>query len=293
MEDVLKSKRYILLFVGPAFLIFLIFGLIPIVYNVIFSLYRTDLMSPAVFWGIKNYTNLLHDSIFLRSLRNNLLMVLGSFIAHMPLALLLGTFLFQNIRGSKFFQSVFFLPCVVCGAAIGLSWTFIYNSEFGIINGILDFLRMAQHKRQWLADENLVMLSIIVVVMWQYVGYHMVIQLAAMRNISTELFEAAEIDGANKWQQFWRITLPNIKPILKIDAVLIITGSLKYFDLVWVMTKGGPSHASEVLSTYMYYQGFRTLKYGYASAIGNILLILCVVTIFLCDLALKQKKSDF
>jgi len=151
---------------------------------------------------------------------------------------------------------------------------------------------MSQFKQQWLSDENLVMFAIIIVVMWQYVGYHMVIQLAAMRNISNELFEAADIDGATKWQQFLNITLPNIKPILKIDAVLIITGSLKYFDLVWVMTKGGPSHASEVLSTYMYYQGFRTMKYGYASAIGNVLLILCVVAICLCNFLFKSKDSD-
>jgi len=282
-------KRYIALFVGPAFIIFLFFGIVPIFYNVILSLFRTDLMSPSVFWGLKNYSNLLQDSIFIRSLRNNLLMVVGSLIAHLPLALLLSSILFLNIKGSKFFQSVFFLPCVVCGTAIGLTWSFIYNSEFGIINGIFDLLKMAQYKRQWLSDEKLVMFSIIVVVMWQYIGYHMVIQLAAMRNISKELFEAAEVDGATKWQQFLKITLPIIKPILKIDSVLIVTGSLKYFDLIWVMTGGGPSHASEVLSTYMYYQGFRTLKYGYASAIGNILLILCVVAIYLCNQLLKQK----
>jgi len=288
----MQLKRYIFLFVGPAFLIFTFFGLMPIFYNIILSLFRTDLMSPAVFWGFKNYTNLLQDSIFLRSLRNNLLMVIGSLTAHLPLALFLSAILLQNIKGSKFFQSVFFLPCVVCGTAIGLTWTFIYNSEFGIINGIFDFLKMVQYKRQWLSDESLVMFSIIVVVMWQYVGYHMVIQLAAMRNIAKEMFEAAEIDGATKWQQFWRITLPIIKPILKIDSVLIITGSLKYFDLIWVMTKGGPSHASEVLSTYMYYQGFRTMKYGYASAIGNILLVLCVVAIYLCNWLLKQKETS-
>ena len=291
MEGMLKLKRYILFFVGPAFIVFVFFGLLPILYNIFLSFFRTDLMSPSLFWGFRNYTNLLQDSIFLRSLRNNLLMVFGSFAAHMPLALLLGSLLFQNIKGSKFFQSVFFLPCVVCGAAIGLAWTFIYNSEFGIINGVLDILRMTQYKQQWLADESLVMLSIIIVVMWQFVGYHMVIQLAAMRNISDELFEAAEIDGANKWQQFWKITLPNIKHILKIDAVLIITGSLKYFDLIWVMTRGGPNNASQVMSTYMYYQGFRTLRYGYASAIGNILLILCVITIILCNLIFKSKDS--
>jgi raffinose/stachyose/melibiose transport system permease protein len=279
--------------VAPAFVIFVFFGLAPILYNFVLSLYRTDLMSPAVFIGFRNYSNLLRDSIFLQSLRNNLLMVTGSFLAHMPLAFLLGSILFHNITGAKFFQSVFFLPCVVCGAAVGLTWNFIYNSEFGMVNRILDLLNMTAFKRQWLSDESTVIFAIIIVVMWQYVGYHMVIQLAAMRNIPRSFYEAASIDGASKWQQFKNITFPLLKPILKIDAILIITGSLKYFDLVFVMTGGGPSHASEVLSTYMYYQGFRTMKYGYAGAIGNILLLLCVAAILLCNIIFKSEKYEY
>jgi raffinose/stachyose/melibiose transport system permease protein len=293
MEKYLRSKKYITLFVAPAFLIFIVFGLAPILYNFILSLYRTDLMSPAVFIGFRNYTNLFRDTIFLQSLRNNLLMVVGSFLAHMPLALLLGSILFHKIAAGKFFQSIFFLPSVVCGAAVGLTWNFIYNSEFGMVNRILEILNLPAFKHQWLSDENTVIFAIIVVVMWQYVGYHMVIQLAAMRNIPGTLYEAASIDGASKWRQFRTITLPLLKPILKIDAILIITGSLKYFDLVFVMTGGGPSHASEVLSTYMYYQGFRTMKYGYASAIGNILLLLCVVVICLCNVVFKSESYEY
>ena len=203
----------------------------------------------------------------------------------------MSTILFNKIKGANFFQSIFFLPGVVCGAAIGLTWTFIYNSEFGLVNRILDVLKLANLKHQWLSDENTVMLAIIVVVMWQFVGYHMVIQLAAMKNIPSSLYEAASIDGASKWVQFTKVTLPLIKPILKMDTVLIITGSLKYFDLVFVMTGGGPNHGSEVLSTYMYYQGFRTLKYGYASAIGNILVLLCVAAIFVSNYVFKSKDD--
>jgi raffinose/stachyose/melibiose transport system permease protein len=114
-----------------------------------------------------------------------------------------------------------------------------------------------------------------------------------MKNIPASLYEAAAIDGASRWRQFTSVTLPLIKPILKVDSILIITGSLKYFDLVFVMTGGGPSHASEVLSTYMYYQGFRTMKYGYASAIGNVLLLLCVAAICLCNVAFKSEKIEY
>lgn len=293
MNQLLRRKRYIIGFVGPAFVLFVAFALFPIVYNVWMSLFRTDLMSPSQWAGLDNYKNLLQDGIFLTSLRNNLLMVVGSLLAHLPLALLLGNFLFHKVRGTQFFQSVFFLPCVVCGVAVGLTWTFIYNSQFGLVNALLKAFHATGWQHEWLSDEKTVMLAIIVVVMWQFVGYHMVIQLAAMRSIPSEMFEAATVDGASSWQQFKMITLPMIRPMIKVDAILIITGSLKYFDLVMAMTKGGPNHASEVMSTYMYTSAFRTLKFGYASAIANILLILCVVAILLSNVVFRSEKIEY
>ncbi len=136
-------------------------------------------------------------------------------------------------------------------------------------------------------------MALVVVVMWKYVGYHMVIQLAAMKSIPYSLYEAARIDGATSWQQFAKITYPLIKHVIKIDVVLIITGSLKYFDLVWTMTKGGPNHASEVMATYMYYQGFRTLKFGYASAIGLVLLVLCMLVIWGVNLVFRTEPVEY
>lgn len=293
MTKLFSQKRTILLFVGPAFVLFLAFGLIPIGYNIYLSLFRTDLMSPSAFVGFENYVNLLDDSIFLKSLSNNLLLVVGSLLAHMPLALFLGNLLFHKVKGGQFFQSVYFLPSVVCGVAVGLTWTFIFNSEFGMVNRVLEVIRLAGLKREWLSDESTVMLAILVVVMWQFVGYHMVIQLAAMRGIPDELFESAHVDGASRWQQFRMITFPLIKPVLQIDAILIVTGSLKYFDLVFAMTRGGPNHASEVMSTYMFYQAFRTLKFGYASAIATVMLILCVVAILVSNFVFKSEKNEY
>ena len=132
--------------------------------------------------------------------------------------------------------------------------------QFGLLNKILELIGLGNLQQAWLSNKNLALFCIIIVVMWQFVGYHMVIQLAAMKNIPNSYYEAAKIDGANQWVQFKSITFPLIKPILKIDAVLIITGSLKYYDLVAVMTGGGPNHATELMSTYMFYPGFRTLK---------------------------------
>ncbi len=290
MKAVLGNKKSIALFVLPAFIIYAIFALFPIAYNVYMSFFDTDLMSPGEFVGLKNYLRLFQDATFLKALRNNILMVIGSLIAHMPLAMFFGNAIFKQIRGSSFFQTVFFLPSVICGVAVGLTWTFIYNGNYGLLNAVLKLIGLGDLQRVWLSDKNLALFCIIIVVMWQYVGYHMIIQLAAMRNIDPTLYEAAEIDGATSWQQFTNITFPLIKPILKIDAVLIITGSLKYYDLVAVMTGGGPNHATEVMSTYMYYQAFNILKYGYSATIGVVLLLLCVASVKVSNVVFKSEN---
>lgn len=293
MNKVLGNKKSIAVFVLPAFLIYAIFVLVPIGYNVYVSFLQTDLMSPSKFVGIKNYINLFQDKTFIGAVKNNILMVIGSLIAHLPLALFFGNILFQKIKGSHFFQTVFFLPSVICGVAVGLTWTFVYNSEFGLINKFLEMIGLGSLKQVWLADKNLALFCIIIVVMWQFVGYYMIIQIAAMKNISESYYEAAEIDGASKWVQFKSITFPLIKPILKVDAVLIITGSLKYYDLVAVMTGGGPNHATELMSTYMFYQGFRTLKYGYSAAIGVILLLLCICSVLLSNFVFRSDRVEY
>lgn len=287
MKKVMGDKKSIAIFVLPAFIIYFCFALIPIAYNIYLSFFETNLMEINDFVGFKNYTDLFKDGIFLKAFKNNITMVIGSLIAHMPLAMFFGNAIYKKIKGASFFQTVFFLPCVICGVAVGLTWSFVYNGNYGLLNGFLKMIGMGSLAKVWLSDKDIAIFCIIVVVMWQYVGYHMIIQLAAMRNIDAELFEAAEIDGATQWQQFKSITFPMIKPILKIDAVLIITGSLKYYDLIAVMTNGGPNHATEVMSTYMYYMGFNILRFGYSSAIGVILLILCMASVGISNLVFR------
>lgn len=293
MNKVLSNKKTIAIFILPAFLLYGVFVLIPIIYNIYLSMFQTDLMGKKNFVLFRNYMNLLNDKIFLKALKNNGMLVVGSLLAHLPLALLFGNSIFIKISGSRFFQSIFFLPSVICGAGVGLLFNMIYNSEFGLLNTFLDLIRLSGLKHAWLSEEKTVMLALIIVVMWKYVGYHMVIQLAAMKSIPDSLFEAARIDGATTWQQFTKITYPLIKHVIKIDVVLIITGSLKYFDLVWTMTKGGPNHASEVMATYMYYQGFRTMKFGYASAIGLVLLVLCMLVIWGVNRLIRTEKLEY
>lgn len=293
MHKVLSNKKTIAIFICPALLLYACFVLIPIFYTLYISFFQTDLMSQNVFVGLRNYSNMFRDDFFQKALVNNLLLVIGSLAAHLPLALFFGNALFHKVRGSKFFQSVFFLPSVICGAGVGLLFNMVYNSEFGIVNTLLEALHLSSWKHAWLSEEKTVMFALIVVVMWRFVGYHMVIQLAAMKAIPQSLYEAAEIDGATSFQQFKFLTLPLIKHVIKIDVVLIITGSLKYFDLIWSMTKGGPNHASEVMATYMYYQGFRTMKFGYASAMGIVLLAICMGIIWIVNRVIRTEKLEY
>ena len=290
MKSIRSNKYTILLFVAVPMLIYVLFALIPILYNIYISLFDTNLLTPGKFVGLKNYARLLKDTTFLRALRNNIFLVIGSLAAHMGLGLFFANAIFQKVKGSKFFQSVFFLPSVICGVAVGLIWTFVYHGNYGLLNAFLKLIGQGDLQQVWLSNKNLALICIIVVVMWQWVGYHVVIQLAAMRNIPQELYEAAQLDGASEWQQFHNITVPLIRPILKVDAVLIITGALKYYDLVAVMTNGGPNHATEVMSTYMYYEAFNVLKFGYSSAIGVVLLILCMSAVMLTNKVFKTEN---
>ena len=290
MKSIRNNKKTILLFVGIPLLVYVIFALIPIGYNLYISLFDTNLMSPGKFVGLKNYSRLLADKTFLKALRNNIFLVISSLAAHMGLGLFFANAIYQKVKGSKFFQSVFFLPSVICGVAVGLIWTFVYHGNYGLLNAFLKLIGRGDLQQVWLSNKNLALGCITVVVMWQWVGYHLVIQLAAMRNIPRELYEAAQLDGASEWQQFKSLTLPLIRPILKVDAVLIITGALKYYDLVAVMTNGGPNHATEVMSTYMYYEAFFVLKYGYSAAIGVVLLLLCMTAVMLSNKVFKTEN---
>jgi raffinose/stachyose/melibiose transport system permease protein len=224
MKKLFGSKRTIALFVLPALILYICLVLFPIGYNFYLSFFRTDLMSPSKFVGLQNYSNLFRDRFFQQALTNNLWLVLGSFLAHLPIALFFGNALFNKIKGNKFFQTVFFLPTVICGVAVGLMFKLVFfHEEFGILNTLLDLAGLSGRKQTWLGNEATVMGCLIFVVMWRFVGYHMVIQLAAMKAIPASLYEAADIDGATSWQKFSKITFPLIKHILGVDTVLIIT----------------------------------------------------------------------
>jgi len=294
MEFMRKNKKTILAFILPALIIFLLIVIVPILNTIYYSFFRWNILDTTRFNGLRNYINLFtKDAIFIKSMKNTFLMMFWSLVVQTPLAIALAIAISGRIKGKRYFKTVFFLPNILSSVAIGLLWTFVYNPEFGIVNRLLSAIGLGRFTRLWLADEKTVMGSVIAAICWQFVGYHMIIYLAAIENIPSDLKEAALIDGVNQIGMVRYIILPLIKPIIGIDTVLMATGSLRFFDLIYVMTNGGPNHASEVIASYMYYKSFRDYQYGYGSAVSVVLLILCLIVTFILNRMFKSEEIQY
>ncbi|MBP8951628.1 MAG: sugar ABC transporter permease [Armatimonadetes bacterium] len=283
------------LLIAPAVLFFAIYVLYPIVHTCVLSAYSWSTVNPArVYVGLDNYRNLLQDPYFLLSLKNNLLFVVLSIIGQLPVALLLALLIGSATRTHQFLRTLVFGPFVVPVVAVGLVWTMIYNPSFGALNAILARIDPSFEGRGWLSDPPwLAIYSIIFVSCWRYVGFHMMVLLAGLQAIPDELYEAAKIDGAGNWQAFRGVTLPLMRRVIAMDALLITVGSVKIFDLNWVMTQGGPNHASEVLATYMYTCGFSDDRMGYAAAIATVMLaITFVATVVYVRVSGKEEVGE-
>lgn len=294
MESMTRNKKSIFLFLLPASLIYLGVVAFPIFSTVYNSFYRWNLVDVKKYIGFRNFVQLFTiDNIFRTSLVNTMLLMALSIIIQVPVAILLAIALSGNLKGNRYFKTVYFMPNILASVAIGLLWSFIYNPEFGLLNKVLEALGLGDKTGLWLADEKTVLPSIMVVICWQFVGYHMILYLAAIENIPVSLSEIATIDGAGFWNRIRYITLPLIKPIIGIDVVLMATGALRYFDLIYVMSNGGPSHSSEVLALYMYYKSFRDMQYGYGSAVAVVLLALCLFVAALLNRLFKTEDVQF
>jgi len=285
-----KNKNAAFLYILPALLFFSFFVAYPIIANFINSFYRFSAISISKeLVGFQNYHTLLNDKIFWKSIFNNILFAAASIVIQVGLGLLLAAILQRGIHaGKKIFRSIFFLPMVMSVVSVGLLWKFIYDPIFGALNLITSFFGI--EPVGWLGEPNIVIWAVIVTACWQYTGFNMVMLLAGMQGINTELYEAASIDGSNEIKNFFRITIPCISEVVSVVVLITLIGSFKVFDYVWVMTRGGPDHSSEVLTTYIYLLGFTTDRMGYASTVASILFL---VTFIFTLIRIKMMKEEF
>lgn len=266
------------LFLLPTVAVLAVFVYIPIAQNVVFSLYEWSAISPVwKFVGLENYVELLQDRIFHKSLVNNLYYAVISVAVQVFGALVFAAILESGVfpfRLSSFFRTALFLPSVLAITIIGFMWQLFYNPTIGLINQVLRVIGLDALARPWLGQEGTAIFSIIAVSQWQWTGYIMILFIVAIQAIPKELYEASRLDGANAWQQFIHVTVPSVRETTLVMTAITVIGAFKVFDIIWVMTAGGPNHASEVLGSYMYRSAFRLDRMGYASTIATVIFII-------------------
>ena len=292
MKKLYSNKLYILIFLLPALVLFCGVLIAPIGASLYYSFFDWKGIGPKTFLGLSNYRELFTSNAigFLKALRNSLLLAFLSVFLQLPLALLLALTLGRKIKGERAFLSVYFMPVLISTVVIGQLWLKIYNPDYGILNAALRAVGLESLTRIWLGDKSTALGAVFVPTLWQYVGYHMLLLYAGVKSVPTELREAAMLDGATNAQVDRYIVLPYIKPILRVSVIFAVTGSLKSFDLIYVLTNGGPMHATEVPSTLMINMLFLRNRYGMGSTIAVMLIALCFAFALLISAIFKEKE---
>ncbi|WP_111839551.1 sugar ABC transporter permease [Agrobacterium sp. lyk4-40-TYG-31] len=280
------------LFLAPGLLMFVIYVLVPIFESIWISFHDWDGMGEMSWIGFGNYAELLQDDTFYVSLKNNIIWLV-LYLLSIPAGLAVALFLNQNVRGIRLYKSLFFFPFVISQVVVGLMFTWFYAPDFGLFSKLLEWLTGQQIAI--LADENYVTYGIIVAGLWPQTAYCMILYLTGLNNINPEQVEAARMDGAKGFKLLWNIILPQLAPATFIAMVVTVIGSLRSFDLVSVMTAGGPYGSSSVLSYFMYEQalseyGFR-MGYGAAIAVVLFLIMMIFITLFIVRMLSQERNS--
>ncbi|WP_239617745.1 carbohydrate ABC transporter permease [Cohnella mopanensis] len=263
------------LFLLPAFAVYTVLLIYPVLQSVFMSFYEWNGIagSKMVFSGLDNYKTMFQMPEFWTSLANVLKFILIGFALQMPLSFFLGYLISRKMKGNRFFKTAFFMPVVLPMTAVALMWTFILFPNGGLFNTLLTEIGLGNLVRNWLGDTTIVTYTTPIINMWVYAGLNMIIFSAGIVGIPEQLYQAAAIDGATGWRKLRYITIPLLKDTFKIYAVTCFTGSLRVFDIIFVMTSGGPNGASDVPATLLYYQGFKYMNFGLANSIGTFILV--------------------
>lgn len=273
----LSKRRYVLFMLLPTLLVYLAYIILPVIVSFCYSLTEYSGIGAAKFVGLHNYASLLGDSLFWKSLKNTLIVLLVAFVLLLPGAFLLALLLNLKIKGGNAVKAMNFAPSIVAPILVGLIWVFILDPQMGLINVMLKKFGLEQIALQWIGGTKLTPYSVGVVFSWQMIGFLATIFLAGLKMIPQDVYESSSIDGASKLQQLFRITVPMLGETIKINVVLIITGVFKIFETVLLLTNGGPNHLSEVMVTYMYNVTFTSGEYGYGMAIATVTFLLTMV----------------
>ncbi|SIS88151.1 carbohydrate ABC transporter permease [Salimicrobium salexigens] len=293
-----KKQRYLFLAfcLVPTFLMFALFTLYPLFNGLYYSFFQwSGSSSLAEFTGFDNYRKLFNDEIIPATIWHDYFLVITKIIGIMILATFFAVALTQmRIKEAPFYRIVFFFPNIMSVVVIGILWMFIYNPSLGLVNSGLEFLGLGEWTKAWLGNEKWALPSLVLPSVWAGIGLFMLMLMGGISNISKSYYEAAEIDGANGWQQFWKITLPLVWPQIKISILYIIITTLNgSFIIVQVMTKGGPNNATHVMGSYLYEEAFVKYNFGYGATIGVMILVLSLITVLIMQYFMRREKVEY
>ena len=271
----LKGKRYVWICITPAMLLIAAFLIYPLIKTIVYSFSSWYNFSLTSEWnGLENYRRLFSDRVIPVAFKNTAILIVGVLIFQVGFALLLAVMVDSVRHGFKLFRTVYFFPIVISGTAIGLMFTLIYKYEYGLLNFVMTLF--GYDKQVWITPKSAIYLTLIPV-LWQYIGFYFVIFLTGIAKIPEDIYESAMLDGITPVKKVIYITIPLLKDVLVSTVILVVSGCFRVFDTIYVITKGGPMNASQLLSTYMYQTAFEKYNGGYASAIAIVMIVMGVL----------------
>ena len=286
-----NTRKVAALFLAPVTILMVIYIFYPIIDTFITSAYQWNgISADKKFIGIQNWITLIQDKSFWIAFKNNLIIMVLSIVIQIPLGLALATFLDFGGKKLTIFKVIWFIPLLMSSVAIGFLFTYALATNGGIVSTISGWF--GGGNIDLLGNPKTALLTVIAVICWQFTPFYMVYFMAAFTNIPYDVFEAARIDGATRGQYFWRIALPLLVPSMKSAAILSMVGSLKYFDLIYVMTGGGPGTSTELMATYMYKESFSQFNMGYGSAVaGGMFILISMIALITMKLINGKKEA--
>lgn len=288
-----QERLFSVLFMSPAFLLYTGFVIAPILFSVYYAMTNWDGVGKMDFIGLQNFVRLSRNPDYWIAFTNSIKVVVLSVAIQIPAGLFFAYLLYLTVRGFKFFRSVFFLPVVISPAAIGLMFLLFFNGELGPLNVLLDSLGLDFLIHSWLSDKNTVLYAVTFPMIWQYIGYYILIFLAGLQSIPEQIFESAKIDGASSPQVFFHLAVPMMRDLILVSIVLCVTGSLKAFDHAYIMTWGGPGVRSSYLAVYMFRTAFTQSQLGMGTAIAITMLLFSLVFTYLFNRFFSRESIEY
>lgn len=276
-------------FVLPALVVYIVFFGLPFAATIWLSFTSWNGTGVPDFNGLTNWTRLVADGAMWAALGNNMIWVVVGTAVPIFVGLILSVMLWTDARGSIVYRTAFFLPVVLSPVVIGIIWMWIYNPLFGLLNTALRGVGLGSLAVGWLGEPETALYAVLVTAIWSYVGFCVVVLFAGLQKVDPELVAAARIDGANAHQRFRHVIVPQIRPVLTMVIVYTVIGGFNVFDVVWVMTQGGPNNATEVIATYTYEVAFRANDYGYGATLS---MIMSLIALLAAWVAMRMRRTE-